>query len=59
MLEGAGRKMNSRIQEAKDELKAELVDMAVTIAMQKLPAEMTAQDSQKYIDTFLDETTKQ
>ena len=58
MLKSAGQKMNSRIQEAKDELKAELVDLAVSIAMEKLPTQMTEQDNQKYIDTFLTQTTE-
>lgn len=58
MLKSAGQKMNNRIEEAKNEIKAELVDLAVSIAMQKLPAQMTEQDNQKFIDTFLDETSK-
>lgn len=56
MLEGAGQKMNSRIQEAHHTLRAEIVDLAVTIAMQKLPGEVTEQDNQKFINAFLTET---
>lgn len=58
MLKNAGQKMSSRIQDAKNDLKAELVDLAVSIAIRHLPAQMTAEDNQKYIDRFLAETAE-
>lgn len=59
MLKSAGQKMSSRIQEAKNDLKAELVDLAVSIAIRQLPAQMTEQDNQKFIDRFITETSKE
>lgn len=58
LIESAGQKVNSRIQEARDGLRSEIVDLAVNIALQKLPAEVTEQDNQKFIKSFLSETTK-
>ena len=58
MIESAGQKMNSRIAEARDELRSELVDLAVNIALKKLPTEVNEQDNQKFINTFLSETTE-
>ena len=58
MIESAGQKMTSRIEEARNELRSELVDLAVSIALKKLPAEINEQDNQKFIDTFLSETTE-
>jgi F-type H+-transporting ATPase subunit b len=56
MLESAGQKINSRIHGAQVALRAELVDLATRMAMEKLPSEVTEQDNQKYIDAFLSET---
>ena len=58
MIESAGQKMNSRIEEARNELRSELVDLAVNIALKKLPAEVNEQDNQKFINSFLSETTE-
>ena len=54
LLESAKQKIESRIGDARALLKAELVDEAVTIAMQKLPQKITDQDNQKFIDTFIE-----
>jgi len=54
LLESAKHKIESRISDARALLKAELVDEAVTIAMQKLPQTITDQDNQKFIDTFIE-----
>jgi F-type H+-transporting ATPase subunit b len=53
LLESAKQKIESRVADARELLKAELVDEAVTIAMKKLPASITDQDNQKFIDTFI------
>lgn len=58
MLAGAGQKVNSRIQKAADTLKAELVDLAASIALEKLPAEISEQDNRKFINLFLTEITE-
>ena len=58
MIESAGQQMSSRILEAKRKLKAEIVDLATTIAMRKLPVEVTSQDDQKFINAFLKEAAE-
>ena len=56
LLEGAKQKIEQHIIEARNKLKVELIDSAIAIAMERLPQEMTAADSQKWIDKFLDGT---
>lgn len=56
MLESARQKIEYHLIEARDKLKVELVDSAITIAMDRLPKEMTAEDNQKWIDKFLAST---
>jgi F-type H+-transporting ATPase subunit b len=56
MIESAGQKINSRIHEAHAALRAELVDRATRMAMERLPSALTEQDNQKYIDAFISET---
>ena len=53
LLEGAKQKIDSQIVEARDKLRKELIDSAIAIARERLPAEMTAEDNQKWVDRFL------
>jgi len=53
ILGEAKRRVDNRIREAKNELRAELVDTAINSAIQKLPHEITAEDDQKLIQTYL------
>jgi F-type H+-transporting ATPase subunit b len=53
LLESAEQKISSRIAEAREVLKAELVDEAISLAMEKLPELITEQDNQKLISTFI------
>jgi F-type H+-transporting ATPase subunit b len=53
LLESAKKKVETRIIEARDVLKAEMVDDAIALAMQKLPDTITDQDNQKFIDAFI------
>ena len=53
LLEGAKQKIDSQIIEARNKLKKELIDSAIAIAMERLPAEITAEDNQKWVDKFL------
>ena len=53
LLESAKQKIESRIADAHEVLKAELVDDAIALAMQKLPETITDQDNQKFVDAFL------
>lgn len=58
MIESAGQQMNSRILEARRKLKAEILDSATTIAMRKLLVEVTPQDNQNFINSFLNQTAE-
>ncbi len=53
LLEGAKQKIDSQIVEARNKLKKELIDSAIAIAIERLPAEITAEDNQKWVDRFL------
>jgi F-type H+-transporting ATPase subunit b len=53
MAKSAQQKMASRIIEARQKLKMELVDSAIAIATDMLPEKITAEDNQKFIDTFI------
>ena len=53
LLESAKQKIESRIADAREVLKAELVDDAIALAMKKLPEIITDQDNQKFIDAFI------
>ena len=54
LLESAKQKIESRISDAREVIKLELVDEAIALAIQKLPETITDQDNQKFIDTFLE-----
>ena len=56
LLEGAKQKIDNHILEARNKLKTELIDSAIAIAMERLPAEMTPEDNQKWVDKFLSST---
>jgi len=53
LLESAKQKIDNQILEARSKLRTELIDSAIAIAIQQLPAEITAEDNQKWVDKFL------
>ena len=53
MLKEAKRKIDDQILQAHKAIRAEMVDMAVSLAVKKLPAEITSADNQKFIDQYL------
>ena len=53
LLESTKQKIDNQIMEARSKLRTELIDSAIAIAMQRLPAEITAEDNQKWVDKFL------
>lgn len=53
MLKNAQQKVDSRIVEARQLLKSELVDSAITLATKLLPEKITDEDNQKFIDAFM------
>ena len=54
ILESAKQKIASRISEAREVIKLEMVDEAIALAMQMLPDKITDQDNQKFINAFLE-----
>ena len=53
LLESAKQKIDNHIMEARSKFRTELIDSAIALAMQRLPAEITAEDNQKWVDNFL------
>ena len=53
LLESAKQKIESRISDAREVIKLELVDQAMVLAIRKLPEKITDQDNQRFIDAYL------
>ena len=53
LLEGAKQRIDSQIREARNKLKTELIDSAIAIAMERLPAQINPEDNRKWVDKFL------
>lgn len=49
----AQRRIDNQLFSARRQFKAELVDMAIEVAMERLPREVTEVDNQRYIDLYL------
>lgn len=56
MIERTRHKINTQIAEAHLRLKAELIDRAVALAMERLPAEITADEQLRLVERFVRET---
>lgn len=52
MMDTSKQKITSQIIQAKEKFKAELVDAAVDLATKKLPAQITDDDNQKFVDNY-------
>ena len=55
MLEQTRLRIDHQIVEARDRLKAELIDRAVEAALGRLPGVMTADDQKGLVETFIKE----
>ncbi|RJP41672.1 MAG: hypothetical protein C4548_09025 [Desulfobacteraceae bacterium] len=53
MLESARHRIDYQIHRAHEKLRIELLDMAVALALEKLPEEITPEDDRKLIDKYL------
>jgi len=53
VMESARRKVEGTVLQAKNKIREEMIDMAVAIALEKLPAEITTQDNEKLFEQFL------
>jgi len=56
LLEGAKRKIDSQMLQAENTLRSEMIDMAVNVAIERLPGQVTENDNQKLLDQFLKST---
>lgn len=54
MLGDANRRIDSLILQSKNAFKAELIDAAIELAMERLPQQITDRDNEKFIDQYLD-----
>jgi F-type H+-transporting ATPase subunit b len=57
MIEHARRRIDNQIFLARQQFKAEMVDMAVDIALEQLPREVTEADENRRIDLYLNAAT--
>jgi F-type H+-transporting ATPase subunit b len=53
LLESTMKKIENQLLDAKRAFKSELVDTAISLAMKKLPDEITTEDNQKFTNKFL------
>jgi F-type H+-transporting ATPase subunit b len=53
LMESARRKIDNQFLEAHKALKSELAEMAINLAVERLPAEITEEDNQKWVNVFL------
>ena len=58
MLEDAKRRIDTHFLQAKNEFRAELIDRAMDMAIERLPSEITHEDNDKFTRLFLDSTSK-
>lgn len=53
MLEDAKRRIDSLILQAKNTFRAELIDAAIELSMERLPQQITEKDNEKFVDQYL------
>jgi F-type H+-transporting ATPase subunit b len=53
MLEDAKRRIDTHFIQAKNKFRAEMIDKAIDLAMEKLPKEITAEDNEKFTSEYL------
>ncbi len=53
LLESTMKKIENQLLDAQREFKSELVDMAIALAMKRLPDEITTEDNQNFTNQFL------
>lgn len=56
MLEDAKRRVDTHFQQAKNEFRAELIDRAMDMVMERLPLEITPEDNDQFTRLFLEST---
>jgi F-type H+-transporting ATPase subunit b len=53
MLEDAKRRIDTQFIQAKNKFRAEMIDKAIDMAMERLPKEITAEDNEKFTSEYL------
>ena len=53
LLESTKKRLENQLLDAKKTFQSELVDMAISLAMKRLPDEITTEDNQKFTNQFL------
>ena len=53
VMESARRKVQGTVLQAKNKIRGEMIDLAVAIALEKLPTEITNQDNERLFEQFL------
>ena len=57
LMESTRKKIDNQFLEAQKTLKSELAEMAINLAMERLPAEITEEDNQEWANAFLSNIT--
>lgn len=57
MIEQAKIRVENQLLQARDKFKSEMIDLAISLAMQRLPAEITETDHQRLLDRYLEHTS--
>ena len=55
MIEQTNVRIGNQIQQAKNKFKSEMIDMAFSLAMERLPAEITKADHQRLLDRYIEQ----
>ncbi len=58
MLESAGHKMEHYIRQARDTIRAEMIDQAIALAAKRLPEIITRQDAERFVHEFIEAAEK-
>jgi F-type H+-transporting ATPase subunit b len=53
LMESTRKKIDNQFLEAQKALKSELAEMAINLAVERLPAEITEEDNQKWVNAFI------
>ena len=53
MIEDAKRKIEYQILQARNTIRAQMLDAAIDLAMERLPREITDEDNEKFIDQYI------
>ena len=58
MIEQAKIRVENQIMQARLKFKSEMIDLAISLAMQRLPDEVTEADHQRLLDRYLEHTSR-